>query len=71
MKVSAKKVSEMTVDELRTVIKDVIAEDIDAWRETFDILSDKRLMQQVRKADKDWVSRREGAYVSWDSLKNV
>jgi len=41
MKVSARKVSEMTVDELRDVIRDVIAEDIDSWRETFEILSDK------------------------------
>jgi hypothetical protein len=71
MKASARKVSEMTVDELRDVIRDVIAEDIESWRETFAILSDKRLMQQIRKADQDWASKKKGAYVSWEDLKNV
>jgi uncharacterized protein YbjT (DUF2867 family) len=71
MKASARKVSEMTVDELRAVISDVIAEDIESWRETFDILSDKRLTQQLKRADQDWASRKKGAYVSWEDLKNV
>lgn len=71
MKASVRKVSEMTVDELRDVIRDVIADDIESWRETFAILSDKRLMQQIRKADKDWASGKKGAYVSWEDLKNV
>jgi hypothetical protein len=71
MKASARKVSEMTVDELRDIIRDVIAEDIESWRETFEILSDKRLMQQIWKADQDWVSGKKGAYASWEDLKNV
>jgi uncharacterized protein YbjT (DUF2867 family) len=71
MKVSARKVSEMTVDELRAVISDVIAEDIESWRETFEILSDKRLTLQLRRADQDWASKKKGAYVSWEDLKNV
>jgi hypothetical protein len=69
MKASVRMVSEMTVDELRDVIRDVIAEDIESWRETFEILSNKRLMQQTRKADQDWASRKKGAYVSWEDLK--
>jgi len=71
MKASSRKVSEMTVDELKTVIRDVIAEDIESWRETFEILSDRRLMRQIRSADQDWASKKKGAYVSWDDLKNV
>ena len=71
MKASSRKVSEMTVDELKTVIRDVIAEDIKSWRETFEILSDKRLMRQIRGADQDWASKKKGAYVSWDDLKNI
>ena len=38
MKASVRKVSEMTVDELRDVIRDVIADDIESWRETLAIL---------------------------------
>ena len=71
MKAPARKVSEMTVEELRDIIKDAIAEDIESWRETFEILSDARLMRQLTRADKDWASRRKGAYVPWEDLKNV
>ncbi len=71
MKVSAKKVSEMTVDELKSVIHEVITEDMAAWRETFEILADKKLMKQIRQADADWASGGKDSYVSWDDLRNV
>jgi hypothetical protein len=71
MKTSAKKVSDMTVDELKSVIHEVITEDMEAWRETFEIMADKKLMRQIRQADSDWASRAKDSYVSWDDLKNV
>ena len=71
MKTSAKKVSDMTVDELKSVIHEVITEDMEAWRETFEIMADKKLMKQIKQADLDWVSSAKDSYVSWDDLKNV
>jgi hypothetical protein len=71
MKTSAKKVSDMTVDELKSIIHEVITEDMDAWRETFEIMADKKLMRQIKQADLDWTSGAKGSYVSWDDLKNV
>ena len=71
MKTTAKKVSELTVDELKSVIREVITEDMEAWRETLEIMADKKLMKQIRQADMDWVSRGKDSYVSWDDLKNV
>ena len=71
MKTSAKKVSEMTVDELKSVIHEVITEDMEAWRETFEIMADKKVMRQIRQADSDWASHVKDSYVSWDDLKNV
>jgi hypothetical protein len=71
MKTSTKKVSDMTVDELKSVIHEVITEDMEAWRETFEIMADKKLMRQIRQADSDWASRAKDSYVSWDDLKNV
>jgi hypothetical protein len=71
MKASAKKVSDMTVDELKSVIHEVITEDMEAWRETFEILADKKLMKQIKQADMDWASGKKDSYVSWDDLKNV
>jgi hypothetical protein len=35
----------MTVDELKSVIHEVITEDMEAWRETFEIMADKILMK--------------------------
>ncbi len=71
MKSSAKKVSDLTVEELKSVIHDVIDEDMEAWRETFEILADKKLMRQIKQADQDWVSSHKDSYVAWDELKNV
>ena len=71
MKIPTKKVSDMTVDELKSVIHEVITEDMEAWRETFEIMADKKLMRQIRQADLDWASGAKGSYVSWNDLKNV
>jgi len=71
MKTSAKKVSDMTVDELKSVIHEVITEDMEAWRETFEIMADKKLMKQIKQADLDWALGAKDSYVSWDDLKNV
>jgi len=71
MPTSAKKVSELTVDELKSVIHDVITEDMEVWRETFEVLADKKLMKQIRQADEDWAKGDKDAYISWDDLKNA
>jgi len=71
MQTSAKKVSELTVEELKSVIHDVITEDMEIWRETFEILADKKLMKEIKKADDDWAKGEKDAYLSWDDLKNV
>lgn len=71
MKASTRKVSDMTVEELKSVIHEVIAEDMEAWRETFEILADKKLMKQIKQADLDWTSGTKDSYVSWKDLKRV
>ena len=71
MKASTKKVSDMTVDELKSVIHEVIAEDMWAWRETFEIMADRKLMKQIKQADLDWASGTKDSYVSWEDLKHV
>ncbi len=45
--------------------------DREAWEETQEILHDKKLMNQLKKADKDWNkgSYKEGDYVEWEKLK--
>ena len=71
MKAVKRKVSDLTVDELKSVIHEVIAEDMEAWRETFAIMADRKLMKQIREADADWKAGRNIDYVSWTDLKNA
>jgi hypothetical protein len=43
----------MTIDELKSIIRDVITEDMEAWWVTLEIMADKKLMRQTRQADFD------------------
>jgi hypothetical protein len=61
----------MTIDELKSVIHEVITEDMEAWRETLEIMADRKLMKQIREADEDWKTGDESTYVSWTDLKNA
>lgn len=71
MRAAKKKVSDITVDELKTIIHDVVTEDLESWRETLEVMADKKLMAQIKQADSDWISGKKGAYTSWDELKRV
>jgi hypothetical protein len=71
MKATKKKVSELTVDELKSVIHEVIAEDMETWRETLEIIADRKLMKQIREADAGWKSGNKKAYTSWDDVRGA
>mgnify|MGYP006900714103 CR=1 FL=1 len=43
----------MSVDELKGVIHEAISEDMEVWRETFEIMADNKLMEEIRRADLD------------------
>lgn len=68
--ISAKKVSDLTVDEFKLLIHETISEDIEAWKETFEIMGDKKLIRKIKKADDDWQKGKKDAYLSWDEIKN-
>jgi len=71
METTKRKVSDLTVDELKSVIHEVIAEDMEAWRETLAIMADRKLMKQIREADAGWKAGNSSDYVSWTDLKNA
>ena len=71
MKSVKRKITDMTVDELKDVIHEAIAEDMEVWRETFEIMIDSKLMGQIRQADLDRSTGKKGAFVTWDDLKNA
>jgi len=71
METAKRKVSDLTVDELKSVIHEVIAEDMEAWRETLAIMADRKLMKQIKEADAAWKTGDSSDYVSWTDLKNA
>ncbi len=71
MKAGKRKITDMTVDELKDVIHEAIAEDMEVWRETFEIMADSKLMGQIRQADMDRTAGKKGAFIAWDDLKNA
>lgn len=71
MKVAKRKVSEITVEELKAIMHDVITEDFETFRETMEIMANKKLMKQIKQADEDWIAGKKDAYVSWDEIKRV
>ena len=71
MRAVKRKVTDMTVDELKVIIHEAISEDMEVWRETFEIMADSKLMGQIRQADLDRAAGKKGAFVAWDDLKNA
>lgn len=64
-KAMKKTVKDLTVEELKNLIHEVIAEDIELWREALEIMADNTLMKRLEKADRDWEEKGEAAYVEW------
>ncbi len=64
-----RKIKDLTVKEFKNLIQESIAEDIEVWKETFEILFDKNLMKQITAAEN---ARREGKnseYIPWEKIK--
>jgi hypothetical protein len=71
MKAAERKVADLTIEELKSIIHEVIAEDMETWRETLEIMADRKLIKQIREADADWKTGKEKTCVSWDDLKDA
>jgi len=64
-----KTIKDLTVSELKQLIHESITEDIEAWRETFEIISNKTLMRQIRGASKARPEGRESDFIPWEKVK--
>lgn len=66
---NTRKVKDLTVKEFKQLVQKSIAEDIEAWRDTFEILADPKLMAQIRKAEKARLEGKRSEFISWDKVK--
>jgi hypothetical protein len=68
--IRGKMVKDLSVDELKKIIREVIAEDIQSWQETFEIMSNKTLMKQIEDAEAALNEGREDEFMEWDRVKD-
>ena len=64
-----KKVKDLTVREFRQLMQKSIAEDIEAWRDTFEIMADPKLMTQIRNAEKARLGGERHEFIHWEKVK--
>ena len=64
-----KTIKDLTVDEFKQLIRDVISEDIQAWYETFEIMANEELMKQIIEAERALAEKREDEFLDWDEIK--
>jgi len=64
-----KKVKDLTVKEFRHLIQESISEDIEAWKETFEIMADRTLMRQIINAEKARKEGKESDFIPWEKIK--
>jgi len=64
-----KRINDLTVNEFKILIQESIAEDIEAWRDTFEILADKTFMKQILGAERARQENKASDFISWEKLK--
>lgn len=64
-----KTVKDLTIREFKHLIQVSITEDIEAWKDTFEILADRRLMKQIIRAEKARLNGIDSDYVPWEKVK--
>ena len=64
-----KTVKDLTIAEFKRLIQESIAEDIEAWRNTFDIMADKTLMSQIKSAEKSRMEGKKADYIPWEKVR--
>lgn len=65
----AKTIKDLTIEEFRHLMQEVIAEDIEAWQETFEIMADKTLMRHIRNAEKARIEAKKSDFIPWEKVK--
>jgi len=64
-----KTIKDLTIEEFKRLIQESIAEDIEAWKETFEIMADKTLMRQIRNAERARLEGKKSDFISWEKVK--
>jgi hypothetical protein len=64
-----KKIKDLTVEEFKNLLQEIIAQDIEAWKETFEIMADKTLMRQINNAERARAKEKKSEFIPWQKVK--
>lgn len=64
-----KKIKDLTVEEFKHLLQESIAEDVEAWKETFEIMADKTLMRQINNAERARAKGKKSEFILWQKVK--
>jgi len=64
-----KTIKDLTIEEFKRLIQESIADDIEAWKETFEIMADKVLMRQIRNAERARIEGKKSDFIPWEKVK--
>ena len=64
-----KTVKDLSIDEFKHLMQEIIADDIKAWQETFEIMSNKTLMNQITEAEKSRIEGKDADFIEWEKVK--
>jgi hypothetical protein len=62
-------VKDLTITEFKRLIQESIAEDVEAWKNTFAVMADKTLMRQIKSAEKSRIEGKKADYIPWDKVR--
>ena len=65
-----KTIKDLTIEEFKRLIQDSISDDIEAWKETFEIMADKTLMRQIRNAERSRIEGEKSDFIPWEKVKS-
>jgi len=64
-----KTIKDLTIEEFKILIQEIIAEDIESWKDTFQILANKFLMKQIINAEKARLEGESSDFIPWEKVK--
>jgi len=64
-----KTIKDLTIEEFKILIQETIAEDIESWKDTFQILANKFLMKQIINAEKARLEGESSDFIPWEKVK--
>jgi hypothetical protein len=69
LRVDKRYIKELTIDEFKQLINETIAENIQMWHETFEIMTNKEIMRQIISAEEALAENHVDEFLDWEEVR--